>query len=178
MDNFTINFNEGLCFSSNNLNKYSHGKIYKIECHRCKSFYVGSTSETELSRRLSLHKSDSRKPTNKGVLLYKHVAQCGGWDECSIDLIESYPCNTREELHTREYEHKARLNPTLNKLNPIDQNAGRKASHKKQHTKNLLTKKYHCFECNKSYQSRDHLFRHRANKHITKALPADFVVNL
>lgn len=88
---------------SEQINKYNTGKIYKIwSPSREDLVYYGSTIE-KLNRRLAGHKDKYR--------LYKAGGKCENrssfkiFDECSdyrIDLVESYPCNSREELNSRE----------------------------------------------------------------------------
>ena len=71
------------------MNKYEHGKIYKITCDT-DEVYVGSTIQP-LIRRFSHHKSHQMKST-KNIL----------HNNPKIELIEEYPCNTRRELLQRE----------------------------------------------------------------------------
>jgi predicted GIY-YIG superfamily endonuclease len=76
---------------------YKNGKIYKLQCEDG-YFYVGSTA-TELRKRLSGHKKDSKKrPETKS---YKHINEIG-WDKVRIILIEEYPCENKQELNRRE----------------------------------------------------------------------------
>jgi predicted GIY-YIG superfamily endonuclease len=81
---------------------YQHGKIYKI-CGNGK-IYVGSTT-TPLNERLSGHKSAYKqylkKKWNSCCLT---SFECITDSNCYIELLESCPCNSREELH--EYERK------------------------------------------------------------------------
>lgn len=71
---------------------YSKGKIYKIvggdEC------YVGSTTKS-LAKRFSSHKKD--KDTTAKLLFDKY-----GVENCQIELIELFPCETRIELNKQE----------------------------------------------------------------------------
>jgi len=77
------------------MNKYSQGKIYKIVDNTNNNVYYGSTTDT-LSRRLSKHKYDSKiRSSCRSLLIIKN----GNYD---IILIENYPCESKEQLETRE----------------------------------------------------------------------------
>ena len=76
------------------------GKIYQMVCDDG-FFYIGST-KTQLRKRFYHHKHlSSRKPEWK---VYKHINQIG-WDKVNIQLIEEYPCKSKQDLFIREYEH-------------------------------------------------------------------------
>ena len=80
---------------------YQLGKIYKIECNVTGKVYIGSTCEPILARRLAGHITDYKKYL-KGTFHYLSsfdVLQNRNYD---IVLIESYPCDTKDELHARE----------------------------------------------------------------------------
>ena len=79
---------------------YSKAKIYKMES-QSGLIYVGSTCELTLARRKAQHKKDYNKWKNGKrhfVTSYKL------FDDGSVDiyLIESFPCNSKDELHARE----------------------------------------------------------------------------
>jgi hypothetical protein len=80
---------------------YSQGKIYKIECNETKLIYIGSTCEPTLSRRLSKHVHDykSWKAGKKNYISSFQIFEHHNYD---IELLESYPCNSKDELHARE----------------------------------------------------------------------------
>ena len=80
---------------------YQLGKIYKIECNVTGKVYIGSTCEPTLARRLAGHITNYKSYLN-GKSNYRSsfdVLQNGNYD---IVLIESYPCDTKDELHARE----------------------------------------------------------------------------
>ena len=83
---------------------YQDGKIYKIVCNITDECYIGSTCEPTVARRLATHveKYKHWKKTGKGgnVTSYGII----GRGDYQIFLIESYPCNSRDELHSREGE--------------------------------------------------------------------------
>ena len=83
-------------------NEYQQGKIYQIRCLETNEVYIGSTI-TSLNTRLSHHKYslDCRS---------KSIIERGNY---MIELIEDYPCNTKEELLWREryyFEHRECVN--------------------------------------------------------------------
>ena len=80
---------------------YQLGKIYKIDCNVTGKVYIGSTCEPTLARRLAGHVGNYKRYL-KGTYSYVssfEVLVSGNYD---IVLIESYPCNSKDELHARE----------------------------------------------------------------------------
>ena len=79
------------------------GKIYKIVCNITDECYIGSTTEPTLARRLAGHVSNYKR-----WKLGKHHKN-SSYDMIDrgyyqIYLIESYPCNSKDELTSREGE--------------------------------------------------------------------------
>ena len=82
------------------VNKYTNGKIYTIRCHNYDKYYIGSTVET-LSQRLATHKKDYKRYINNKrnyVSSFKLIAM----GDYYIELLETYSCLSRDELHKRE----------------------------------------------------------------------------
>ena len=85
-------------------NKYHNGTIYNITDIAYAECYIGSTVQP-VCNRMSEHRKDYKRFKNGGkgmeyrsfVLFDKH-----GVENCKIELIESYPCESREELTKRE----------------------------------------------------------------------------
>jgi len=82
---------------------YSKGKIYSIRSHLTTDVYIGSTTDT-LPKRLFNHKRFykkwliTKKPyTTSFKIIEKDF-------ECYIELVENYPCNSKNELERREGE--------------------------------------------------------------------------
>jgi len=76
---------------------YSKGKIYKIVNDENDKFYIGSTVQ-KLCDRMTNHRTDKKFKCaihKLGIDLYN----------CSIILIENYPCKNNEELRTKEREY-------------------------------------------------------------------------
>ena len=75
---------------------YQNGKIYKIVSDNTDKIYIGSTTEKYLSRRLSGHNRDFKSNKNYSS------SQVLKYGNNSIILIESFPCNSVDELCKRE----------------------------------------------------------------------------
>ena len=82
---------------------YSKGKIYSIRSHLTDDVYIGSTIET-LSNRLSQHKKYYQKWLNKKTNYTSSFKLIEKDAECYIELVELYPCNSKNELCRREGE--------------------------------------------------------------------------
>ena len=87
-----------LLMSEIEINKYQKGKIYKIWNSINDEIYVGSTCEA-LSRRMVHHRSAAK--LGKSCKLYNLMNELGVEHFC-IELIESFPCKSKEELNARE----------------------------------------------------------------------------
>jgi len=94
---------------------YQNGRIYQILNHINDDIYVGSTTQS-LSKRFSWHKGDSTKEKKQNYKLYRAMKEIGS-ENFYIELIENYPCNTKEELIARE-QYYIRERGTLNSLIP------------------------------------------------------------
>lgn len=97
------------------MNKYEHGKIYKLVNTVDNDIYVGSTLHP-LVKRWSLHKSHA-KGKNKNNKVYGHLNDVG-LGNVRIELIEEYSCTSKRELESRERYWIEHLKPTLNKNIP------------------------------------------------------------
>ena len=96
-------------------NRYKNGKIFKLvntETHE--TVYIGSTL-LSLSRKFSELKFNwkSRKNTQDDKFT---LFENDGYKHLRIQLIESYPCNSKDELNARELEIKRMRQ--LNQLEP------------------------------------------------------------
>lgn len=83
--------------------QYSDGKIYKIIDNTNGSLYIGSTAEPTLARRLAKHRSAYKSFLNSdgknSNLRSFQILRSGDF---KIVLIEDYPCETRDQLLSRE----------------------------------------------------------------------------
>ena len=97
-------------------NKYNRGKIYRIHDIAYTKFYYGSTVQ-QLSVRMGQHRSHYRMYQG-GLLPYTTVYAIFdefGVDNCKVELVENYPCHSREELEKQEGYH-IQLNCCVNKI--------------------------------------------------------------
>lgn len=78
-----------------NMLAQDHGKIYKIVSPSTEACYVGSTNLKYLSMRFSRHRADAKN----GAKRYNDLFD---YNDARIELIEDYPCETREALLFRE----------------------------------------------------------------------------
>src|SRR6185312_9244046 len=76
--------------------------------------YVGSTIKP-IKYRLLTHIADSVKRPQTPV--YAHFR--GRWNDVQVELIEAYPCTSKDELHKREQYWCDILHPTLNSYQAI-----------------------------------------------------------
>ena len=83
---------------------YQNGKIYSIRSHLTDDVYIGSTIET-LSNRLSQHKKYYKQwlITKKLYTTSFKIIEKDP-ENCYIELVELYPCNSKIELCRREGE--------------------------------------------------------------------------
>lgn len=108
---------------------YQNGKIYKLVPKDPiigdeNIMYIGSTAEKYLSMRLSKHVATYRQyQKNKGnyVTSYK-LFEKYGIENIVILLIETFPCNNKDELHKRE-RHYIENNVCTNKSIPTQTDA-------------------------------------------------------
>ena len=87
-------------------NKYQNGKIYRITDVGYNMCYIGSTIE-RLSQRMSKHRDSYKLYLDNGfgkTTVFNLFDQYG-LKNCKIELIESYPCSSRDELNAREGQH-------------------------------------------------------------------------
>ena len=88
-------------------NKYRNGKIYKITDIGYNKCYIGSTCE-QLCHRMARHRAHYKKKLNgkrRHDLSSYDLFNEYGVENCKIELIEYFPCDTVQELRKREGEH-------------------------------------------------------------------------
>ena len=81
---------------------YKNGKIYTIRSHQTDKIYIGSTTQP-LSKRLSSHKGQYKSYLNdkKKYITSLEIIEYG---DAYIELLEDFPCETKDQLHKREGE--------------------------------------------------------------------------
>lgn len=81
---------------------YQLSKIYRIDVPG-HGVYVGSTTKRYLSQRRGGHIADSIKPEKLSMLLYQAINKIETrWQGIQLELVESYACNSVDELRQRE----------------------------------------------------------------------------
>lgn len=79
---------------------YSEGKIYAIRSNQTDRVYVGSTTQP-LAKRFYEHKTTYQAYINNQKI-YVSSFEMFKYDDCYIELIRKYPCESREELAREE----------------------------------------------------------------------------
>lgn len=74
------------------MNKYENGKIYKITSKQTDDVYIGSTIH-RLTKRRTNHLHESNQCLSRIIMKY---------NDAILELIELYPCKTKQELLWRE----------------------------------------------------------------------------
>ena len=93
---------------------YQEGKIYKIYSTIDDSIcYVGSTTKKLLCQRMVEHRKDYRRwkegKRNDTVSSF-NLFDKFGMENCIIELLKLYPCNSKDELNRKEGEYIKSLN--------------------------------------------------------------------
>ncbi len=81
------------------INKYQNGQIYKIVDNTYNLCYYGSTIN-KLCKRMGEHREKYRKGSYNCTV--KKIFDLYGLENCKIELVENFPCNSRKELEARE----------------------------------------------------------------------------
>lgn len=93
---------------------FQNGKIYKLCSNQTDDIYVGSTC-CKLSDRLKAHKAKLKVWTNCNEKQYYTSFEILQHPDYYIELIEDYPCETKQELLDREGYY-IELLPCVNKV--------------------------------------------------------------
>ena len=80
---------------------YSQGKIYAIKSPSCDSIYIGSTTKKYLSQRMATHRCNYIGWFKNNSDWYSSFLVLS-FEDAYIELIEEYPCKSKEELVKRE----------------------------------------------------------------------------
>lgn len=80
---------------------YKNGKIYKIMSNQTDKIYIGSTTKLYLSDRMGKHRDDFHRWI-EGKCNYITSFELFEFNDVKIILIESYSCNSKDELKMRE----------------------------------------------------------------------------
>ena len=101
---------------------YQKTKIYKIWSPLGDKIYIGSTTKSTLAMRMAHHRNDYSVWKNKTANTQNKIMSYDMFDEygvenCHIVLIESYPCNSKDEKNAKE-AHWIRTTECVNKHIP------------------------------------------------------------
>ena len=91
---------------------YTKGKIYKLISSQTKDVYIGSTTTT-LYLRFMYHINNNK---STGDCSSKELLK---FDDCRIELIEDYPCDSHLELREREQYFMDLLDNVINKQRAV-----------------------------------------------------------
>jgi DNA-binding protein H-NS len=118
------------------INKYHYSKIYKLVSKKTNDIYVGSTCIKYLSSRIGQHKNHYKLWKN-GTGTYLSSFIIIEYDDCTIELIEQYKCNSKKELREREQYYIDTIPNCINKRNAYtDHNEHMKKYHITYYQKN------------------------------------------
>jgi GIY-YIG catalytic domain len=101
---------------------YQKSQIYKIVSNKTTDIYIGSTVQ-KLCNRMAAHKSAYKKYilSNKSKYNYCTSFEVIKYGDAEIILIETCPCNSKEELYRREkfwIDHF--IGTSINRYSPIN----------------------------------------------------------
>lgn len=102
------------------MSKYDNFVIYKIYPKSdINNLYIGST--TNFSQRKSQHKKNTSNKRSKkySYPLYQFIRALGGWDNFNMEILEKYPCKTKQDGLLREKELISVYGANININNPI-----------------------------------------------------------
>jgi len=133
-----------------------NSKIYKITSPQIDKIYIGSTTKN-LNERLRGHKK-SLKNYNKGIYSYITSFEIIIFNDCKIELIEEFPCNSKKELRIRERHHIEQNENVINQRIPY-----LSLEEKKNNTKKFQNTKIICNICKKEI-TKNYLNRHQKTK--------------
>jgi hypothetical protein len=82
--------------------EYQNSKIYKIISPNTDKIYIGSTTAKYLSNRKAVHKAHYKMWKDDNTKQYCSSFALYDFGDVEFILIESYNCNTKDELTARE----------------------------------------------------------------------------
>ena len=85
-------------------NKYATAKIYKVVDNSYTMCYYGSTTQ-QLSQRMTKHRMHYKlldEGKSRGRFSVFDIFDAHGVENCKIELVEEYPCESIEQLNKRE----------------------------------------------------------------------------
>lgn len=149
-------------------NRFRFGKIYKITSKQTDVIYIGSTVKS-LSERMGSHKSNYTR-YKQGLHNYVSSYQILEYDDAIIELIENYPCESKQELLAREGYYIKNNPKCINKhiacgLSKSDYDKRRWATNQSD-VKNYKSIKHGCLICGGNYTNRGRADHIQSKKHL------------
>jgi group I intron endonuclease len=141
------------------MSNYNNGKIYVIRNHGNPLVYVGSTTQA-LSKRMVEHRSKSKSYTTCKLYqaFYEH-----GIEKFYIELVEDYPCESKEQLLRQEGHFIRQFDSYNNGYNGVI--AGQtKKGYREDNRKAILEQKKGYRESNKDSIAKQKKSHYEANK--------------
>ena len=83
---------------------FQNAKIYTIRSFQTEKYYIGSTNQKTLAQRLGKHRGSYQFYLKHGSNNYVTSYEILQYDDHYIELLELFPCNSKDELHKREGE--------------------------------------------------------------------------
>ena len=122
------------------MTNYNEAKIYILKSTKTQNVYIGSTC-CSLKKRLTEHRSDLGSYL-KDKKNYRTSFEIVKYDDCTIEILEEFPCTTKEELALREGFH---IKNNENSINICVAGRSRKEYYYDNHQKLLQQKReyYH-----------------------------------
>jgi hypothetical protein len=87
-----------------NKNKYSTGKVYAVRSPNTDQFYIGSTIQPLSKRMVDLRTCYFYFKDNFKYSKLSDINQIFEFGDAYIELLEVFPCNSKEELDRRQGE--------------------------------------------------------------------------
>ena len=125
-------------------NKYEKGKIYKITDVAYNDCYYGSTIEP-LTERMIHHKHkylNQNASQETCVRSVNSIFNKYGFENCKIELVENFPCASKEELVKRE-GHYIKNNECVNKQSNVAGRTKDEYRHEERDKLNVRSKEYY-----------------------------------
>ena len=144
-------------------NKYQNVKIYKITNTINDDIYIGSTIR-DLKKRMIEHISKYKKRINNRYNAVFTMFDICGFENCNIELIKDYPCNSKNELEVEEGKN-IRSNNCIN----IIKNIGMDKKECKKLSNIKWSENITCDKCGGRYNKlrKSQYFKHlKTKKHI------------
>jgi hypothetical protein len=142
---------------------YQNGKIYTIRSFQTNDIYIGSTVE-QLSKRFNKHKVKYNQ-WKKGTYRNTTSFQILNYEDAYIELLENYPCNSKEELRMKEGEYQRKMDCVNKRIEGRTHKEYRNSTEgKKVRNKYCEEHKEHLYNKKKEYNSRADVKEYKKQK--------------